>query len=421
MQLGAMGIGTVCLNSLLSRALPVEDYALWVLLFSVLAVFYLIADFGLSQTIAKFTAEYNTTQSGEISKLISTVLCNFAINAGVTYLLILCSAPLLARSFDAKMLSALLRIGGLFVVARIGVEVAAGVLRGFHNFRIASIATVAVTVLEICTYGILFYFFSPTLTVLVLIRSVFFCINLLCISVFLVVFLRKQKHRISISSIRISIFRSIVRFSFPIGIAMLSYYLYTKADVVILGLLSVKGEIALYNVADILFQMPLMLVAAYVSVISPQVTSFYYGNRHDKVQALFSSSLTVITIPMLIVASLFMIIPGVFLWILFPDYPEADILLRILAPLLICKGVGGVASGAFLVSTGHPEILARVTAVGALLNIVFDVLLIPRYGAAGAIVTTTIIHALSIIFSVWYVCRTLTLRFSFGKIPLHRT
>ncbi|RJP56600.1 MAG: hypothetical protein C4541_12120 [Candidatus Auribacter fodinae] len=416
LQLTALGLGSIVINAFLTRRLPTPDYALWVLAFSILGIFYLFADFGLNQTMAKYTAEYSITAKDKLSALVTTGLVNLGANALIACLSILILSPVIEHFMNQPGLTRLLIIGSIFIISRVGMEMVGGILRGLHDFAIPSKISAVVTCVEIVVYYIWFSLSDISLTAIFVVRSLFFLIQFILIySLFYFQYARKY-FSIRINLFDKEIFISIIKYCLPIGFSFLSYYLYTKVDILILGIFSPDEEIARYNVADLLFQLPLMGLAAYISVISPKVTNVFYAKQHERMQHIFSLSITLVTIPMTLFTVLFFAVPEFILNIIFPQYVSASVLLRILAPLLILKGIGQVAAGGFLVSTGHPRILAIITAVGAVMNVIFDLLLIPPFGAEGAFVTTTVIHSLAILFSLYYISKTLHLKIRFKKL-----
>jgi len=56
----------------------------------------------------------------------------------------------------------------------------------------------------------------------------------------------------------------------------------------------------------------------------------------------------------------------------------------------------GCASGAWLVTQGHQLLIAQRSAIGALVNILLNMLLIPRMGLIGAAVSTSISYLCSV-------------------------
>ena len=58
----------------------------------------------------------------------------------------------------------------------------------------------------------------------------------------------------------------------------------------------------------------------------------------------------------------------------------------------------GCASGAWLNTQGHQKIIAQRSAIGALVNIILNLLLIPRMGFVGAALATSFSYASSVYF-----------------------
>ncbi len=411
------GLSGFVINVFLARYFSTDQFAIWALAFAILYTFSLFGDFGLGLTSAKFTAEYNATDRKKLPVLLSTCLINLFINTSVTYTLILIAAPLISHAYHEPQLSMLLVVGGVFVATKITFEVISEFFRGFQNFKLPAVTLSIFTVLEVGFYCTLFFgSIQVSLMMVVIARCGFWLFKSCSLIVLFFRYVSKEDIAIRFSFFDKKTFKTTITFSIPIIISVLSYYLYTKADILIIRAFCDNMEVARYSVAENIFLCPLMIAAAFTSVIAPKATAYFYAKDHKQLQNLYSLSITIIAIPMILFAVLFFSCSTWILSIFFPNYISSSIFLKILAPLIIIKGIGQVTVGGFLIATGKPKILARLTIIGGICNIIADLILIPPLGALGAFIATIVIHSAYILYAIVHVLRKLDLRFTF-KMP----
>ena len=86
-----------------------------------------------------------------------------------------------------------------------------------------------------------------------------------------------------------------------------------------------------------------------------------------------------------------------------PDFAEAGGMLRLFAPLIFIIGTGNVLGSLYLTPGGYRRLSNRAILAGAGVNVVFNLLLIPRFGGYGAVAASvaaeTVISALYLRFA----------------------
>jgi len=87
-------------------------------------------------------------------------------------------------------------------------------------------------------------------------------------------------------------------------------------------------------------------------------------------------------------------------------YPEAVVVLRVLAIWWVVKPFGSMAGNIFY-GTGRPKVLAAITLGSAVLNIGANFLLIPRFGIAGAAWASIISFSIGILSAYYFMQRWL--------------
>lgn len=401
---------------ILAKWLQPEGFGLFSLTMAIISLFGLFADFGITESSSKFVAENLATENG-IPKSVIKAGAILSLVLGLTVSAIcLLSANSIANWQGYDELAGLLKAGTLLIIF-ININVLGdGIFRGAQDFKSPAIINIVVRPLQLLSivllvklnYGVEGAVWGLTLGFGL---SAAISLGIVYLHIYRPV---KEKLEIGVA------LKKVFFYSLPIGISSFSYFLYTRVDIILLGYFSGTVQVANYNVADRIYQLPLMLVSAFVIVLAPIVTREYARGNYNKLQEIFARSESFMFFLMIPISIAIFVLSGPVIRWLLPSYQESVVLLRILAPLIILKGIGGVATGGFLVSTGNAGMLAKITLFGAFLNLVFDLLLIPRYGAIGAMITTTVIHSFTIVLSICYLLSKLKLRLRIVPIGFSR-
>jgi len=391
----------------LTKLVIPEEYGLYVLVLSILAFVQIFAELGVPLSASRYLTE--SCQKGRGALNVVRASTGIAFCSGLFFSIVIFVFSEKAAEISGYMqISPLLRIAaGLVILTnmnRLGEEL----FKGVHEFRIPSVIyclTKPLQLVLICLFVISTGKISGALMAILLASAL---TTLLMVTQFY----RKYYKTFQLSGDDIFFpAGKIFFYGMPIMIGGVSYFLYTKIDVILLGRLADAREIAVYNVADMVFLIPLVLIAAIVSVTSPHITKEFSAGNSSRIQELFTRVQSLVFFLMIPFSVSMLILSGPFIRIFFPEYHEAIVLLRILAPLLLIKAIGQVTGG-FMISMGRAKLLAYWAVIGAILNIILDLLLIPHYKALGAVIGTAVIHGLINLVSIPYFLKLNNLRIS---------
>lgn len=183
--------------------------------------------------------------------------------------------------------------------------------------------------------------------------------------------------------------RSLLAEAVPSILAGFAIFLYDQSDLILLGMLSQEREVGLYTAAVRVSSIWRFIPFAILTSAAP----FLYRaqQRSDEEYAAVLSGVTSIVVAtcyaFIIPIALF---PGEILVLLFGEPYEAA------APALRAHvasnifSVLGVAQSTWLIGRGLLWAGLRNTVVGAVVNVLLNLVIIPQYGAVGAAVTTVI-------------------------------
>lgn len=171
--------------------------------------------------------------------------------------------------------------------------------------------------------------------------------------------------------------------------------IFTTFDKTMIGWLSPSAEIGDYNngcyeQAYKINNVAQTVVVAFSSVmISRNAVDLGRGDIESMNRHIYKSLRYVLLTSMFFVAGFLALSENFSAWFYGNGYSEVPLLLKIMSIRLVTAGMSVVLGDRFIVMGKEARWLAAVC-VGALVNVVINVLLIPRYGAVGAAIATAI-------------------------------
>ena len=171
------------------------------------------------------------------------------------------------------------------------------------------------------------------------------------------------------------------------------------------------SEVALYSVADRFFQIPIMGLFLFVGVMAPRATRLFTAGDHGGLQRLYQvcNGLAGVCFGAAIVAMI-AFMPLV-VTLMFPKYPDAVPLIRVLLPVAVLRIFGSLAGGGLLIATGHAREAAVISIAATALTVIGDAVLVPSMGSWGAVWVTVVIQSAASVALVVLAMRLLKLRF----------
>lgn len=180
-------------------------------------------------------------------------------------------------------------------------------------------------------------------------------------------------------------------------------YIYNWLDVAVIGFFLTQTDVGIYEYAWQI-TIPVLIVANAVSKsIFPQMSRWNSSAAYDQIEAL---------LPNVFVAGLLISIPSLFgaavlaepiLYIIYgPEFTAATTILILLMAEKSFRSIHSILSHSIM-AMNRPDISARITLIAAVVNLILNLLLVPRVGligAAVATVTSSILNTLLLIFAV---------------------
>lgn len=190
--------------------------------------------------------------------------------------------------------------------------------------------------------------------------------------------------KISVKDIQAHIKPNILLF-----IPLLAMSVYHIMDKTMLGILSSYEQNGFYYNADKLINIPLCIINGVGTVMLPRMTALYNSNKKEEANELLMVSLEGVGLVSIVMACGIAAISKEFVPFFFGSGYESCVLLTIvLSPVLIIKGFTNTLRTQYLVPLKMENYYITSVLSGAITNLFFNLLLIPRLGALGAVLGT---------------------------------
>lgn len=215
-------------------------------------------------------------------------------------------------------------------------------------------------------------------------------------------FFRNRENRKIIYSTKILII--IFKQSWPNLVSGLMIVLYMRIDQVMINFLLDKRDLGLFSAA-IPFSTAIYFVPMALSVVLTPILSKIRAQSIERYLNLFKSIYTgiwILLIPYCVIMSL--VSPYLIKLFYGNKYDGAEDVLRILVYTAIPVSLG-VVQGIWIVNEKLNNINLYKSIIGACSNVIFNFLLIPRFGIVGAAFSTLISYFLSAMVSNLFFCR----------------
>jgi O-antigen/teichoic acid export membrane protein len=184
-------------------------------------------------------------------------------------------------------------------------------------------------------------------------------------------------------------YKNIFLKSYPMAISALSYFLMQSIDILLLAKYSTFEQVAFYAVAVKLSTISSLALLSINIIAGPKIAEFHSSKSVEKLRRLLQNSnrlILVLTLPVLTILSVFSE------WVLSlfgQDYILAQNALLILLLGQFFNFLFGPL-GVYMNMTGKQNKLQRILLLGLLINLVLNVIYIPKYGMIGAAASTVI-------------------------------
>jgi O-antigen/teichoic acid export membrane protein len=404
LRIASTGLGF--LNQIaLARILGAGGTGEVILALSVISIAVLISSFGMQGAMVRFIPYYLARDESQKLKAIVLFALKFclAISIGAMLLIIVLSKYLSLDIFHEPGLIKLLPVVAVVLPLSVFNEVTSGVLRGFKDIFKSLLPRPVISPLLRLLVFLIMTISMPTPLSGVIAFAVGELVAAL-ISIRFLLFRTREVRPLYDRHENIELLKVAATMIFT-GV---SVFLYTQADLWIVGMFRNTEEVGIYGVVSRLVTLIAFSLGAFSTIISPIMSSLYTARKNDELKEVVSESTRWI-LSLSVPITLFFVLEGDYIlqFLYGKHFSSGYISLVILSVgQLFASGAGLV--GWLLQMTGSHRVFMNISIAWGIINVVLNIILVPRYGMNGAAVSTAICLAMAKINSAWIIFRKMS-------------
>ena len=361
---------------ILARRFPPEVYGQVVTLFALSSVFITIFDFGLPIYLQREISLAKSSPREIFNKIFSIHLIFF-----VSYFIL--SFSYYTIFYHEISFALFIIIAPMLYISSL-VNLCNKALSGLGDFRSQYAAFVLPRILVLSTFLIGLNFLGFSLSTLMLVMFGGFVMNL----VLIFYYIKKAGISYSPKDFKFSDIRFLLKLSLPAGISVLLNFLYDKIDILLISTLNDFQSAAYYNIGYGLFKASTLSFSFFLVSGFTFVSSI--SSRKEEVKVFFREHAKLIIAICVTVNLLMFFLADFGVRFLYTDkFINSVIVLKILSLGILAVGLNNL-TGVVINGMGYFKIVMYITLYGLVLNIVLNVIFIPRYGIEAASVITVI-------------------------------
>ncbi len=370
---------------IVTRVIGADNYGIFLLASSIFGISHLIATLGLNQGVLRYVSLYSG--KNDQARIKGSILFCSRVTLAASLLVgtaLFWFAPLLSeRVFQEPNFITALRIlivglpfftvAGIYLTSLQGLQLIK--LKTFIDMIIQPLSRLAfLLILFLLGFKLLGVLWATVLS------------NLICFA-FAFYYLRKSRHGLNSKIDAIYENRQIILFSSPLFFEGVFFILTNSIDILMLGYFVSSAEVGVYGVALKLGMLVILPLTAFNMIFAPIISNLYSRNEKETLERLFKTVtkwISTISLAIFLILALF---AKPILNVFGHDFVAGvTVLLILLFSKLIDASTGSV--GYILKMSGRPKINMVNSALLCVLIIIMNLLLIPKYGIAGAAMGT---------------------------------
>lgn len=377
------------LRVFLTHSFDVDEYGLFYAVVALVSILTIFRDFGLNLALAKFIPEFMVKkQFGKVKSSMATVVLLqglFALPITLVLFIFSDQISLLWRPLDASITVKFL---ALWFFAMIFLYVFRSAFQGFQDMTMYGMMDILYASVTFFLVFLLVHIFNLGIEGVAL--AYLICGSMLVVPC--LVILGKKYPQVLKQKIRIEkpLIKKMLIFALPLFIATIGGLILGYTDTIMISVLRDTTQVGYYQAAIPLVLLLFCFPTALGTVFLP-ITSELWARGEKRLLGQASHFLVKFSF-MLILPAVFIFVafPSIVLGLIFPpEYLAAAAALQILSVAMI-GSVLFMILYTLAIGIGKPIITAKAVGAMVCINIILNLLLIPRYGIVGAALATLI-------------------------------
>lgn len=405
LQVTGTGLGFIN-QVVLARMLGAGGIGEVILTLNIISVCSLIAAFGMQGAMVRFVSSY--IEKKEDAKLKGTIYSTFKfcflLSIALAALVLLSSKFIAINVFHSQALLKLLPLVLIALPVNVVNTVSEAILKGYKDTFKALLPNYIISPFFRLTVFLLLTIFDISSFVAI----IAFVAGEIITVVFSLTFIRSRIGKIK-PVYDPSEYKIILGVASSMLLTNLSWFLSTQIDIWIIGMYNPVEAVGVYGVVSRLVALVAFSLVAFSTIIPPIISAVHASHDRNELRQIISEStrwILSISVPIILILNLEgKFILKYFFGAKFVDGYTALVILSFAQ--LINAGSGLV--GWFLQMTGEHRTFMKITIFWGIINIVLNVILVPRFGIVGAASSTAFTLSMVNIVSVWVIYNRLSI------------
>ncbi|MDA0524408.1 flippase [Methanococcoides alaskense] len=194
-------------------------------------------------------------------------------------------------------------------------------------------------------------------------------------------------------------FKYLVKEALPFVLGSAFYIIYYRIDILMLSILEGDSAVGLYSAAYKLTDPLLFLPGALASTLMPVMSKQYIGERKNLKKTYRMGSKYIVMLMLPTTVGLYVISEKLILLLYTVEFSNSIFALQILAGTIIANSINSIQTSA-LAATNKQKLNLIAVAICCVINVILNIVLIPKYSYVGAALATLI--SVILLFSIGY-------------------
>ena len=385
----------------MARYLGPDGLGLFSMAFMIIGIVEIIAGFGIGEALVKYVAEYREYE--RVSSLTSSAFITISVFGIITSVALFFSSNLFADIFDMPYLSILLKIYAIAFPFSLIYGIILGFLRGLRKMKYFAF-------LRILDASLALAFILAFLAAGFWVEGAMLGILFEIIVIFVVgMLIMKKFMRFSLSDYQGNT-KMLASFGSRIIGANIVGQIYYNIDTLMIGYFLTSTEVGYYAVAISLSRFFWLVPRAIATVAYPAISEYWANGNRQAVNKLVDKS-TKYSACVLIFAGMSIVFfaKDIITFLFTPEFLPAVLPLAILITGTVTSGILRSVGGIFA-SVGKVNLVLKISIIGAVGDIILNMILIPIYGIIGAATATAASQVLNVGITIYFLRKALVIK-----------
>lgn len=210
-------------------------------------------------------------------------------------------------------------------------------------------------------------------------------------------------------------YKEIIWTSFPMSLSLIALLIMQSFDVYVLEQYFSFKQVAYYGVAIKISAVVGIILTSINATIAPQISKLFFANSFTELKDVVGKATrlnVILTIPLIVFLIVF---SGMILGFFGEGYLKVQNALYIILAGQIINALCGPV-GLYLNMTGRQSFFQKILAIILVINIILNIILIPKYEMIGAAFSTALSFTLWNLIGLWYVLKKDNINLSIFKL-----